>query len=243
MSRVIFPSNSIFFNSPSALPFIAFFDKKLIEAMPELKGQPYMQYLKDVYTTGETYYGNESFVNIEVDGKIVPTYVNFIYKALRDSNNTIYGILTMGYNVTEQVEARKKMEYNETTARLVAETAMLGTVDITYPEVEFIGSKRLHEIFGFAHTDTPYNEIFDRIHPDDKSIREAANKLAHTTGHVGYEVRVVWPDNSIHWISTNGKIFFGEDKMPVRVLGTVMDITERVAIKQNIELEETRLSL
>jgi len=213
--------------------------KKIITVMPELEGQPYIDLLKNVYTTGETYYGNENYVDIEVDGKIVPTYVNFIYKALRDSNGKIYGIVTMGYNVTEQVEARKSLEYNEERLRLTAETAMLGIFDLRLPEREFIASKRLYEIFGFAET-VSYDHLFSVLHPDDVHIRENANKLSHTTGRIGYEVRLIWPDQSIHWISAYGKVFYHEDGSPMRVLGTIMDITAQKKRLSDITSGEKR---
>ncbi|HTB51808.1 MAG TPA: PAS domain S-box protein [Ferruginibacter sp.] len=214
--------------------------KKILEAMPELEGQPYMDLLKNVYTSGETYHGKEDFVNIEVNGKIEPAYVNFIYKALRDGDGKIYGILTMGYNVTEQVEARKKIEYNEERLRLTAETAMLGTFDLKMPEREFVGSKRVYEIFGIADTNISYDTLFSAIHPDDLHIREAANKLALTTGRIGYEVRLIRPDKSIRWISAYGKVFYGEDKNPSRVLGTIMDITDQKKFLNDFQASEKR---
>jgi PAS domain S-box-containing protein len=214
--------------------------KKIIDVMPELEGQSFMQLLKNVYTSGQTYYGNESFVQIEVEGEIVPTYVNFIYKALRDSDDRIYGILTMGYNVTEQVEARKKLEYNEERLRLTAEAAMLGTFDLKMPERIFFGSQRVYEIFGFRDSNILYDELFSAIHPEDQHIRAEANTLSLSTGRIGYEVRVVWPDKSIHWISTYGKVFYGDDKNPIRVLGTIMDITNQKKALSDIAYVEER---
>ncbi|HMG83038.1 MAG TPA: PAS domain S-box protein [Ferruginibacter sp.] len=214
--------------------------KKIIAAMPELEGQPYMDLLKNVYTSGETYYGNENLVQIEVDGKIVPTYVNFIYKALRDPDDKIYGILTMGYNVTEQVETRKKIEYSNENSRLAVDTAMLGTIDLTWPEKKFTCSKRVYEIFGFPDSTPPYEELFSHIHPDDIHIREEANKLGRVTGKIDYEVRILWPDKTIHWITAYGKVFYGEDKNPVRVLATIRDITDQKNFLDNIQISEKK---
>jgi PAS domain S-box-containing protein len=214
--------------------------RKITEVMPELLGQPYIDLLKNVYNTGETYYGNENFVNIEVENKIIPTYVNFIYKALRDSDDKIYGILTMGYNVTEQVEARKKLEYNEERLRLTADTAMLGTFDLKMPERIFFGSQRVYEIFGFKDSNILYDELFSAIHPDDQHIRTEANTLSLSTGRIGYEVRVVWPDQSIHWISTYGKVFYDDKNNPIRVLGTIMDITNQKKTLSDIAYVEQR---
>ncbi|HTC00474.1 MAG TPA: PAS domain S-box protein [Ferruginibacter sp.] len=210
--------------------------KEIIVAMPELEGQPYMDLLKNVYTTGETYYGNENLVSIEMGGRIIPNYVSFIYKALRNSEGEIYGILTMGYNVTEQVEARKRVEYNEERSTLAIDTAMLGMIDLTLPGKKFTCSKRVYEIFGFTDSAPSYEDLFSHVHPDDVHIRDEANILAHITGNVGYEVRIIWPDKTIHWISAYGKFFYDDDKIPTRVLVTIMDIT---AQKNSLDSSQT----
>lgn len=87
--------------------------KTLKEALPELEGQPFFQLLHDVYTTGETYWGKEDRVDLEIDGKIQTGYFNFTYKPLRNETGEIYGILNMAIDVSEQWKARKIIEESE----------------------------------------------------------------------------------------------------------------------------------
>ena len=87
--------------------------KTVREALPELEGQPFHELLNNVFTTGETYWGKEDKGELVVDGKLQTFYFNFSYKALRNFNGEIYGILNMAVDVTEQVETKQKIKESE----------------------------------------------------------------------------------------------------------------------------------
>jgi PAS domain S-box-containing protein len=75
--------------------------KTLIEAIPELKDQPFIELMQQVYLTGKTFEGKEMPAWLEKNGKVELYYFNLIYKALYDSNGNIYGVLAVGYDVTD----------------------------------------------------------------------------------------------------------------------------------------------
>ncbi len=87
--------------------------KTLREALPELEGQPFFNLLDEVFTTGKTYHGKEDKVDLMVDGKMKTGYFNFSYKPLQDKNGEIYGILNMAMDITDQRQARMKIEESE----------------------------------------------------------------------------------------------------------------------------------
>ncbi|HEY0899563.1 MAG TPA: PAS domain-containing protein, partial [Sphingobacteriaceae bacterium] len=87
--------------------------KPLAEALPELQGQPFLDLLDRVYTTGETYKANADAVDLVVDGELQTFYYNFSYKALFDANGEVYGILNMAINVTEQELANRRLAQSE----------------------------------------------------------------------------------------------------------------------------------
>jgi len=62
------------------------------------------------------------------------------------------------------------------------------------------------------------------------SYREAT-----LTGEYLYEVKIILPDASVRWIRTQGIVIFDPNKKPVRMLGTILDITEskRDEIRKN----------
>ncbi|HEY0680157.1 MAG TPA: PAS domain S-box protein [Chitinophagaceae bacterium] len=94
--------------------------KPLHEGIPELEGQPYLQLLQNVFTTGEAYSANESRADLVVDGRLQTFYFNFTYKPLRDTSGNVYAILNMAADVTESVLARQKVEEQEERYRKLA---------------------------------------------------------------------------------------------------------------------------
>jgi PAS domain S-box-containing protein len=73
------------------------------------------------------------------------------------------------------------------------------------------------------------NESFvSRVHPEDRPGLEAAiasardQRLPHK-----HEFRINWPDGTIHWLSSRGLFFYDEAGKPVRMVGIVIDVTER----------------
>jgi PAS domain S-box-containing protein len=97
--------------------------KPIEEAIPELKGQPFIERLKNVYTTGQTYQGSEDKAQLFENGKLEDFYFNYTYKALRNAEGVIYGVHHMAIDVTESVVAKKELIENERNFRaLVNET-------------------------------------------------------------------------------------------------------------------------
>ncbi len=214
--------------------------KKLIDAIPELDGQPFITYLEDVYRTGKTYNGFEELAYLENNGELKPVCVNFIYKALYDGEGKVYGLLTTGYDVTEQIESRKKLEYSEERSRLAVEAALLGTFDFDVTNSKMVFSERVYSIFGHSDQQRTYQQLVAQLHPDDLPLREAANRKAAVTGLVSYELRIIWPDQSIRWVHLHGRVFWNAEKKPNRVIGTIMDISEQRAFLENIQSAERK---
>jgi two-component system CheB/CheR fusion protein len=108
-----------------------------MEALPELKGQGFDKILDKVYQTGEIYVATETLAWLAYDEGLLPEerYFNFSYQPMYDENKKITGILTFGYEVTEQVLAQKKSEAN---LRLILESI---------PQVTFTASAEGKIIF------------------------------------------------------------------------------------------------
>lgn len=88
-------------------------------------------------------------------------------------------------------------------------------------------SQRYLEIIGYTEEVTlTHDELLEHLHPDDMHIRNKGFKEALNTGFLNYEVRVIWKDQSIHWIEGKGKVFYDENHEPEKLIGTIRDITE-----------------
>lgn len=213
--------------------------KKLLEAMPEMEWQPAYKELLKVYSTGVTYEGKEVVAYLKKHNVLEKVYVNFIYKAIFDSHGKVTGVFAVGYDVTEQVVARERIKDAEERARLAIESAGIGTFDLTYETGALITSQRFSEIFGITGPRTR-DEYIAFIHPEDRAIHTEAHRIAGQTGVLFYELRIVRNDESIHWIRLNGKVFYNDEKKPVRLIGTALDITEQKLSQKMLTESEKR---
>jgi len=203
-----------------------FVDRPLWEGLPEVKSQGFDNLLKEVMRSGEAYHGNEEIVHLIRNGVKELIYVNFVYQPLKEGEGPVNKILVIANDVTEQVLSRHRIEIAEERARLAAEAVHLGTFDLNLLTNELGTSDRFNSIFGFNKT-VLRSQFAAVIHPDDREIRIRAHKRALQTGRMFYEVRIVHKDDkTLHWVRVEGKVYYGDYDKPIRILGTVQDITQ-----------------
>lgn len=77
--------------------------------------------------------------------------------------------------------------------------------------------------------------------PDWPPVLKAI-KHAQETGEVAVEFRVVWPDGSLHWLSTNGRMFFDGQGRPFRMVGFTSDVTPRKLAEEDLRRLRTELA-
>ncbi|MDB4890290.1 MAG: hypothetical protein JWL61_2145 [Gemmatimonadetes bacterium] len=66
------------------------------------------------------------------------------------------------------------------------------------------------------------------IHPADRAaVRETLAKAKRTGADFSTQHRTIWPDGTIRWLTTMGRVYLAEDGDPVRGVGISMDVTDR----------------
>ncbi|MEO6489183.1 MAG: PAS domain S-box protein, partial [Ferruginibacter sp.] len=102
-----------------------------------------------------------------------------------------------------------------------------------------ISSPRLLEIFGFKNPSTSHKDLLTCFHPVDKATRDAAIERSFIKGSLIYQARIIrHEDKMVCWIHVYGKIIYGENQKPLRMYGSVIDITrERTALEELKENE------
>ncbi|GAA6766041.1 hypothetical protein AAFH68_19810 [Flavobacterium sp. CGRL1] len=137
----------------------------------------------------------------------------------------------------------KKIEQNEDRLNIIVEASELGTWDLNVKTGELHYSQRYLEILGNYKDPIilSHEEILKHLHPDDMQIRNAAFKEAILSGNLHYEARIIWPDNSIHWVEGKGKVFYDKNDNPDKLIGTVRDITSEKNHQQELEQSEKKI--
>ena len=93
--------------------------RKLFDVFPELKSQKYASLLNQVFDSGIKWTEYESLLTLNsLEGENI--YIDFEFAPLFERDNKISGIKLTAIDVTEKVEARKKIEDRETQLRLLS---------------------------------------------------------------------------------------------------------------------------
>jgi PAS domain S-box-containing protein len=106
-----------------------------------------------------------------------------------------------------------------------------------YPQREInYWSPEQEALFGLAPGtfDGTYKTWKKMMYAPDWPTVAGALEHARETGQVTAEYRVVWPDGSLHWLSTNGRMFFDEGGEPVRMVGFTSDVTRRKNVEEEL---------
>ncbi len=85
-----------------------FINKPLFESIPELIPQGFQTILDKVIMTGDTFIANEMEVQFPKHKRPETGYYSFSYQPLRNKDHTIAGVIAVGYDVTNQVLAKRK---------------------------------------------------------------------------------------------------------------------------------------
>ncbi|WP_295191323.1 HWE histidine kinase domain-containing protein [uncultured Brevundimonas sp.] len=108
--------------------------KPVRQALPELEGQGFYEFLDSVFVTGEPYEGRESAAQLQrkPDGLLETVYLNFIYQPIRDDAGTVVGIFVQGHDITENVLAaqRQKLMIDELNHRVKNTLATVQSIAI-----------------------------------------------------------------------------------------------------------------
>ncbi len=83
--------------------------KKMFELLPELIDSPFPELLKNVYTTGIPFVGNEFPVNMVRNGKLENLYFNFVYQPYYEADETIVGVTVIATDVSAQVKVKNDL--------------------------------------------------------------------------------------------------------------------------------------
>lgn len=98
-------------------------------------------------------------------------------------------------------------------------------------------SDEVFPMFGFQPGEVvpSYSLFCSMVHPEDSTrVRGSEIITLHSGRQHDQEYRVVWRDGSVHWLRETGDTIRDAAGRPVRMIGTVRDITEDKAREQRM---------
>ncbi|MEZ0538952.1 PAS domain-containing sensor histidine kinase [Fibrella arboris] len=219
--------------------------KTLIEALPELKGQPHLQILDEVFTTGKTYSARNVKAELFVDGQLRTYYFDLIHKPIRNANGEVYAIMDMSTDVTQQVIAQQQLEESEAKFRTLIEEAPVATCLFVGREMRIeIANDKMLGFWGKDHTalGLPLAEGVPELR--GQSFLTILDTV-FTTGEA-YEARDARAELKVGGVL--GTFYFDFTYKPLRnaagevyaIMDMAVDVTEQVLARQKLEESEAR---
>jgi PAS domain S-box-containing protein len=223
--------------------------KTLVDIVPEMVRQPFLELMLDVFENEITRYGFEApaFFNRQ-DGTREERFFNFVYVPYRDPDGAVTGVLVLATDVTEQVQSKKQLVENEERLRIATEILALGTWEYDPVKDVIICSEKTVELFGFdPGTNIKLGDAIGAIVEEDRervtdAIKWALNPESLGTYDIEYSLINI-SNKELRTIRANGQVFFDTEKKPVRFIGTALDITKVKAIENEVKASEERFRL
>ena len=198
-------------------------------AVPEA-AEAYAPIMSSVINTATAFIAKEHELILIRNNVPEVVFVDFVYEPIT-TDETVTAIMVLAIDVSDKVRARRGVEEMEERIRLAVEAAETGTFELDLVGRNMLTSSRFNTIFGFDQ-DVSWRTIVNAIHPDDWVIREQAHAKALINGKLIYEARVIYPDLSIHWVRVQGKVYYDKNGKALKILGTLLDITNFKRLEQ-----------
>lgn len=137
----------------------------------------------------------------------------------------------------------EELRASQERLKLAQSAAGFATYDWDLRENVGHGSPEFNPLYGLPSNEIgpSIDEWLQLIHPEDRDrMREERNQTRDGGDPCDSEFRVVWPDGTIHWLLSKGKLLRDSEGNPIRMLGINVDITERKRAQAALRESEQR---
>jgi PAS domain S-box-containing protein len=176
------------------------------------------------------------------DGSSV--WANVIFTLLRDSGGRPRFIIAIHEDITERKRAVERLQAKQDLLDLAQKSARAMAFDWYVQQEVNVWSPEQEALYGLqpGSFDGTYRGWKKLIYAPDRPLLLKAIRHAHETGEVAVEFRVQWPDGSLHWLATNGRMFFDDQGNPFRMVGFTSDVTPRKLAEEDLRRSEAFLA-
>jgi signal transduction histidine kinase len=228
--------------------------KPLLEALPEVAGQPLVPILRHVYDTGEPFEGTEILVPLArvEGGPIEAIYFDLTYMARYNDAGQIDGFITYAYDVTQQVLARREREARQADLQRIFERAPVAIGILRGPTfIIELANSAMRSIWGRTPEQLLGRPNFEALPDTAGQGFEAILNGVFTTGEAFHALEApATIDRAQTGVPTLGYFNFvfqplySEREQISGVIAVGIEVTEQVLARQKVQSlnEELRAS-
>jgi|GEM_PF-2746490 len=151
----------------------------------------------------------------------------------------------VGISLTiERQETEKALKRSEASLAKAQEIAHLGNWEWNINTNELYWSDEIYRIFGKQPQEfkATYEAFLNCVYPDDRElVIDAVNQAIYERKPYNIQHRIL-RDNEVRIIEEQGEVIWDENGQPIKMIGTVQDITKSKQLEQALRDSEQRLS-
>lgn len=142
-------------------------------------------------------------------------------------------LVLISMKARDQIEADRqaKLRDSEERLRLALDAAQMGTWNWNIETGAVSWSEKIEPLFGMkpGEFDGKYETYLSLIHPGDlASVQHAIEHvIADESADYFVEHRIICPNGHVCWLEGRGRVYRSVSGKPLRMVGTVVDITDR----------------
>ncbi|TPE42946.1 PAS domain-containing sensor histidine kinase [Pontibacter mangrovi] len=215
--------------------------KKLVEALPEVENQAVLDIVGEVLGTGKTITANEQLVHLLKNDEVTPHYLNLSYTPLLEEGE-VTGVIHVAHDVTEQVQARKKIEQSARDLQNLAD-AMPQIVWMANPDGKVTYyNERVSEFSGAVKLpDGNWHWESMLLEEDEQTTKGAWDNAVRTGMTYEIEHRLRMQDGSHRWHLSRALPQRDCEGKITRWFGTATDVHERKEHQEALEIKNRHL--
>jgi|GEM_PF-1530555 len=156
----------------------------------------------------------------------------------RDANGNIIGCVGVAIDITDRKRAEVALRESKERQNKAQAVGHVGTWDWKPQTGELVWSDELYRILGFMPQEVvPTYELFlSHVHEDDREdLNNAVEKALYERQSYNIDCRIITRDGQEKTANAQGIVRYDEQGVPIQMLGTFQDITERKKIEKELQ--------
>ncbi len=174
------------------------------------------------------------------NGQTIPVLISIgILGANHHSEQVLFAM-----DLTEQKRTTLDLQRTHERLELALDNAQMATWEYNFDSGDFLRSENHDRLFGFKEPLPEFNiaHLLDLIFPEDQAgfrVRLQNVSASKSENEFFHEFRVVWPNQSVHWLSARGRVGRDLNGRPTLLRGAFIDIGHRKEIEAELQTAKT----
>jgi len=219
----------------------------IADAIPELKDQPFLRILNEVFSTGLPFYGTEQKALLVRNDIAEEVYFNFVYHPVKNTSGVTNSILIIAIDVTSEIQARRLIESSKQQMQDMVMNSTMGMNIFSGRELIIeTANQPMFDIWSRNPSETlgrPLMEVFPEL--DGQPFPFALKNIFDTREPVEFSeipVTIMEADRAknlyinakyVPLLDINGEV--------ESLVATIIDITDLVTARKFLEESEEEL--